>query len=102
MIDKHLSFALPKPWEGETFETRQIGTINYLVGPNGSGKAQFASELIKHLEKSRLLSTDRLKGMEQSTALNQHITGDVFSQGFSKNFFLILERQASKGLELTR
>ena len=69
MIKTNLSFSLPQPWKGQTFETQQIGPINYLVGPNGSGKSQFANELANYLPNPRLLSTDRLRGMEQSGAL---------------------------------
>ena len=96
MIDRNLSFSLPQPWEKQTFETRQIGPINYLVGPNGSGKSRFASELDKHLEKSRLLGTDRLSGLGGFTSV-RNLVGDPFEQGFAKNQFESLRTAGQKG-----
>ena len=87
MIDKKLSFPLPRPWYGESFHTRQIGPINFLVGPNGSGKSQFARALLGQLETSRLLGTDRLNHMASSDPLRRSVIGDHFAQGFSKNQF---------------
>ena len=87
MIDKELSFPLPRPWYGESFHTRQIGPINFLVGPNGSGKSQFARALLGQLETSRLLGTDRLNHMASSDPLRSTIFGDHFAQGLSKNQF---------------
>ena len=84
MIGFNLSFSLPSPWENQSFETDQVGPINYLVGPNGSGKSQFASELTKYLPNPRLLGTDRLRGMEQSSALDD-VVGRSFNEGYAKN-----------------
>ena len=95
MIDRNLSFPLPQPWEKQIFETQQIGPINYLVGPNGSGKSRFASEMVKHLEKSRLLGTDRLSGMGGFEFLQPFI-GELFERGYAKDNFQHL-RDAGKG-----
>lgn len=86
MINKKLSFDLPIPWKQKKFETSQIGTINFLVGANGSGKSKFAEALRSHLGNARMLGTDRLSGMEQTNALNG-IFGDRFASGFAKNQF---------------
>ena len=96
MIDRNLSFSLPQPWEKQTFETQQIGPINYLVGPNGSGKSRFASELDKHLEKSRLLGTDRLSGLGGFTSV-RNLVGDPFEQGFAKQQFKNLRTAGQQG-----
>lgn len=96
MINKTLSFHLPRPWVGEKFETSRIGSINFLVGPNRSGKSRFAQELKPCLEGARLLGTDRLSGMEQINALrNQY--GDTFLGGFAKNQFGILKEIGLEG-----
>src|SRR5882724_5334710 len=86
MIDKQLSFELPKPWTQKKFETPQIGVVNFLVGPNGSGKSRFAEALHSHLGNARMLGTDRLSGMEQSGALRS-IIGDHFPSGLAKSNF---------------
>lgn len=86
MINKKLSFDLPIPWKQKKFETSQIGTINFLVGPNGSGKSKFAEALRSNLGNTRMLGTDRLSGMEQTSALRS-IFGDHFASGLAKNHF---------------
>lgn len=45
MIEQRVSFALPKPWTGQSFTMERFGEISFLVGPNGSGKSRFASSL---------------------------------------------------------
>lgn len=87
MINKKLSFDLPLPWKDKTFNTEQIGAINFLVGPNGSGKSKFADTLKTTLANSRLLGTDRLSGMEQNNALRV-VFGDHTKDGFAKNHFI--------------
>ena len=86
MIEMNLSVPLPIPWSGGTFEATQIGPVSFLVGPNGSGKSQFAKELNNRLPGARLLSTDRLSGMEQVRPYTQ-MMGDYFSQGLQKRQF---------------
>src|SRR5260370_3610281 len=86
MINKQLSFELPKPWSQKKFETSQIGVINFLVGPNGSGKSRFEEALHSQLGNARILGTDRLNGMEQSGAL-RNIFGDRFESGLAKGQF---------------
>ncbi|HMH18735.1 MAG TPA: AAA family ATPase [Burkholderiales bacterium] len=86
MIKQSLSFELPVPWLKKRFETSQIGTINFLVGPNGSGKSKFAATLQSNLNNARMLGTDRLSGMEQSSVMR--IFGDHFAGGLAKNHFV--------------
>jgi len=96
MINKALSFDLPIPWKQKKFETSQIGTINFLVGPNGSGKSKFAEALRSHLGNARMLGTDRLSGMEKSSAL-WSIWGDHFASGLAKNFFVQFKNAGQQG-----
>ena len=96
MIDFHLSFPLPQPWMNENFKTDKIGPINFLVGPNGSGKSRFANELVKHLENSRLLGTDRLSEMGSNSSLRNYL-GDGFAEGFAKNHFSALKTAGAEG-----
>ena len=99
MIDFNLSFPLSSPWDNQSFEIDQVGPINYLVGPNGSGKSQFASALHDQLNRRgsvRLLDTDRLRGMEQSGALD-NVVGRNFNNGYAKSQFSRLKRAGTAG-----
>lgn len=96
MINKKLSFGLPLPWKSKTFSTEQVGAINFLVGPNGSGKSKFAEALKAHLGKARLLSTDRLSGMEQNNALRR-IFGDTLANGLAKGHFSHFKSAGQEG-----
>ena len=96
MINEKPSFNLPVPWAGQPFEIERIGTINFLVGPNGSGKSQFASQLARHLQNSRFISTDRLSGMEQ-IGLGRNFFGDNFASGIQKRYFEELTRGEGSG-----
>lgn len=96
MINKNLSFGLPLPWENGTFNTEQVGAINFLVGPNGSGKSKFAEVLKNHLGSARLLGTDRLSGMEQNNALRS-VFGDHFANGLAKGHFPRFKNAGEQG-----
>ncbi len=96
MINKELSFDLPIPWKQKKFKTSQIGTINFLVGPNGSGKSKFAEALRSHLGNARMLGTDRLSGMEQTSPLRS-IFGDPFASGLAKNYFSHYKNAGQQG-----
>lgn len=95
MIEHSLSIHLPPPWADQTFQTDHIGEINFLVGPNGSGKSQFARALTGQLG-ARLLSTDRLSGMEQVRPFNSFL-GDHFAQGLAKDEFQYLKAAGTQG-----
>lgn len=55
-----LSFELPWPWGGETFELRQIKPLSYIIGPLGSGKTRLAQKLAEALPGALFLGLDRL------------------------------------------
>ena len=85
MIEHSLSFPLPVPWKNAEFKTEHLGAVNFLVGPNGSGKTKFAETLKAHLPNSRLLGTDRLRGMTKNESLG--FLSDDFRRGLQKNRF---------------
>lgn len=95
MINFELGFKLPEPWSGKSFHTKQLGAVNFLVGPNGSGKSRFASTLKGILPNARMLSTDRMQGMEGAAGLRS-IFGDQFSTGLAKNHFGHLKNSGSQ------
>lgn len=99
MIDLNITFNLPKPWNNETFSIQQIGTINYMVGANGTGKSQFAEQLKNYFnsqgKKCRLLSADRLAGMGFGTKGNINnasgnyvVSHPSFHEGYNKSHFM--------------
>jgi hypothetical protein len=87
LIPLELSFPLPPPWHSVHFNARSVGKINFLVGPNGSGKSRFISKLKDLLPGARLLSTDRLAGMEGGQGAFRNMWGDHLASGLAKSSF---------------
>ena len=88
MIKEQIVIDLPPPWSQGQFETEMVGPINYLVGPNGSGKTRFATELLIQLRqrsaRTRLLGTDRLTEMAKP---GNTYWRDNLESGYAKNKF---------------
>jgi hypothetical protein len=59
-LDICVAFDLPWPWGGEPFELRDIRSLNYIVGPLGSGKTQLAMRLAAALPDAAFVGLDRL------------------------------------------
>ncbi|MCG3651782.1 AAA family ATPase [Aliarcobacter butzleri] len=101
MYEIDLKLNLQVPWKNENFEMSKIGYINYLVGPNGTGKSQFSEQLKNFFNskslKCRILSADRLTGLGFSNKEDIHgnyigygsyvIAQSNFSRGFDKGQF---------------
>ncbi|MBI4725566.1 MAG: AAA family ATPase [Rhodomicrobium sp.] len=85
LIEQAINFQLPKPWRQGIFSRSRIGVLNFLVGPNGSGKTCFAASLKAALPKARLLGTDRLQGMGMNVGFG--IWGDHLAGGYQKSYF---------------
>lgn len=100
MINRPIEFTLGPPWNNQTFATEKIGSINYLVGPNGSGKTRFSLDLVQHLRRNsqsiRLLGTDRLNEMSRASAMDSYF-GDSFRQGFDRSLFDKLRAAGQQG-----
>lgn len=64
-----VNVKIPLLWDGE-FSKTSWGDINYIVGPNGTGKSLFAEELKAQFRqtglKIRSLNAERLSGFEKS------------------------------------
>jgi AAA ATPase domain len=85
MIARELTFGLPHPWPpGNSFTMKRHGSVNFLVGPNGTGKSQFARILKQALSNTFYLETDRLAFADQSTV---DFHGDRFALGHAKSSF---------------
>ncbi|OFY62410.1 MAG: hypothetical protein A3H98_08165 [Bacteroidetes bacterium RIFCSPLOWO2_02_FULL_36_8] len=67
MITKNIDSSIPLLWGQEHFIKNEWGYINYLVGPNGTGKSLLAEQLKNHFSnggfKSRYLNAERLVGL---------------------------------------
>jgi DNA-binding transcriptional MerR regulator len=55
-----VAFDLPWPWGGERFELQNIRSLNYIIGPLGSGKTQLARRIAETLPGAAFLGLDRL------------------------------------------
>jgi len=60
MPDISIAFDLPWPWDGEPFNLRDIRSLNYIVGPLGSGKTQLAKRLAASVPGAVFVGLDRL------------------------------------------
>ncbi|MFY4763887.1 ATP-dependent nuclease [Aliarcobacter butzleri] len=98
MYEIDLKLNLQVPWKNKNFEMSKIGYINYLVGPNGTGKSQFSEQLKNFFNskslKCRVLSADRLTGFGFKTKLdtfnqnaNKIAQKPSFNDGFNKSDF---------------
>jgi DNA-binding transcriptional MerR regulator len=58
--DFRVVFDLPWPWGGERFELQDIRSLNYIIGPLGSGKTQLAKRIAETLPGAAFLGLDRL------------------------------------------
>jgi DNA-binding transcriptional MerR regulator len=54
-----VAFDLPWPWGGERFELRDIGALNYIIGPLGSGKTRLAQRIAETLPGATFLGLER-------------------------------------------
>ena len=55
-----VAFDLPWPWGGERFELQDIRSLNYIIGPLGSGKTRLAQRITETLPGAAFLGLDRL------------------------------------------
>jgi hypothetical protein len=58
--DISVAFDLPWPWGGEPFELRDVRSLNYIVGPLGSGKTRLAKRLAASLPDAAFVGLDWL------------------------------------------
>jgi DNA-binding transcriptional MerR regulator len=54
-----VAFELPWPWGGEMFALSDIRSLNYIIGPLGSGKTRLAMRLAEFLPNAAFLALDR-------------------------------------------
>ncbi|MDR1878490.1 MAG: AAA family ATPase [Bacteroidales bacterium] len=88
MITIPVKISLPEIWQGE-FEKNEWNPINFIVGANGTGKSLFSDKLKAQLKskdiKARLLTAERLSGLEKQSYSEFNATGlriMPFEKGF--------------------
>ena len=64
----NVAFDLPWPWGGERFELSDIRSLNYIIGPLGSGKTRLAKRLAETLPNAVFLGLDRLECVRRNGA----------------------------------
>lgn len=69
-MNLEINISIPVLWGQQVFSKKEWGSINFLVGPNGTGKSLFAEQLKYHLNnikdlKARYLNAERLAGLEK-------------------------------------
>ena len=68
-----VAFDLPWPWGGERFELQDIRSLNYIIGPLGSGKTRLAQCIAATLPGAAFVGLDRLAhGGAAARALLDH------------------------------
>lgn len=89
MYNISINIQLPKPWKDKKFETTKIGYINFLVGPNGTGKSRFTEAIKPLLPKCRILSSDRLAGLFFKEGGDSHllVSYSNVKEGYNKSNF---------------
>ena len=92
-----LEILLPQLWGDKTYEQESWGHLNYLIGPNGTGKTLFAEELERQIYsyQVRRLSAERLSGMETETY--RQFTNTALNQGFNIEQTDRYRQQAQQG-----
>jgi DNA-binding transcriptional MerR regulator len=55
----NVAFDLPWPWGGERFELPDVRSLNYIIGPLGSGKTRLAKRIAETLPGAAFLGLER-------------------------------------------
>lgn len=87
-----VGFALHWPWAGEWFQARDIGPLNFITGPLGSGKTRFAERLAVELPDAVYLGLDRLS----DAGVSQQIEKDAALAARVENTLDWLEGEGAK------
>lgn len=96
MINKNIDISIPLIWGQEHFVKNEWGNINYIVGPNGTGKSLLAEQLKNQFNNggflSRYLSAERLVGLEKHQ--EGRYGGGNLLQGFNISLFADFKSRA--------
>ena len=89
MIEKNIDITIPLLWGDEHFVKNQWGSINFLVGPNGTGKSLLAEQIKIKFNAggflTRYLNAERLVGLEKQ--VEGRFGGGTLQRGFDITHF---------------
>ena len=89
MIEKNIDITIPVIWGEEHFIKNQWGSINYLVGANGTGKSLLAEQIKAKFNDGgflpRYLNAERLVGLEKQQ--EGRFGGGTLQRGFDITHF---------------
>lgn len=89
MITRHVDITIPVIWGNEHFIKNEWGYINYLVGPNGTGKSLLAEQIKAKFSGDgflpRYLNAERLIGLEKQE--EGRYGGGKLQRGFDITYF---------------
>jgi DNA-binding transcriptional MerR regulator len=89
-----VAFDLPWPWGGERFELQDIRSLNYIIGPLGSGKTRLAERIAETLPGAAFLGLDRLG--RQRAAAKEHLDHDpALKSRVDRTLAYLLEEEAT-------
>ncbi|OCJ45431.1 TOPRIM nucleotidyl transferase/hydrolase domain-containing protein [Serratia sp. 14-2641] len=98
MIEKIVDITIPLLWGEQRFTKKQWGSINYIVGPNGTGKTLFGEQLKNKFSDggftARYLSAERLIGLEKK--YEGRFGGATLAQGFDISHFDDYKKRAEE------
>ena len=93
-----VAVTIPDLWGAQPFSKTEWVPINFLVGPNGTGKTRFAAQLKTALQraafKPRYLSAERLAGLEKHNVMGH---SGAFFRGFDVGSYDHYKNQGSPG-----
>src|ERR1700722_20852893 len=93
------TFELPWPWGGERFELRDIRSLNYIIGPLGSGKTRLARRVAETLPNAAYLGLERVKA---GTAVACRLEADAaLSLRVNKSLTWLIREGATQSEALT-
>jgi hypothetical protein len=96
MIEKNVDISIPMLWGEQRFTKNEWGYINYIVGPNGTGKTLLAEQLKTQFSNggftARYLSAERLVGLEKKN--EGRFGGANLVKGFDISLFDDYKRRA--------
>lgn len=101
-MELNIEISIPDLWDQESFKKTEWGSINFLVGPNATGKTRFSKQLEQKLRQQYSLgrrvhyfSSQRLIGHGRQYNIEEtgHYKDSGESRGSSEYAFLILKKK---------
>lgn len=99
MININTNISIPLLWGEQQFVKNEWGEVNYIVGPNGTGKSLLAEQLKNSFTNNgfqpRYLNAERLMGLEKNEV--SYFGGAGLNQGFNISNFNQYKSNAEQG-----